>query len=508
MEKITFQHRWIDAVSTNTRELTDLAAAGHHTLFVPIVGERINAHQFLADVSTSGATAAFASATWLDSEAGQELMQNSDLAVITWDDLMEDIAIASKETSAADLCDTNFTLIRVEDTRTALQQLAAWYRGQFQIPIIGITGSVGKTTTKEMVAAALESALTIHKTAGNQNSQIGLPLTIFGLERHHQAAVIEMGMSEFGEMARIAAVAKPDHAIMTNIGVAHIGNLGSQENIRAEKLHITDFFHQDSTLLLNVDDALLAETGTHASMEEIHTLLFGEADNADFRATDIQVRGAGQEFLLHYPGGEPERITLQVLGMHNVRNALAALAIAWKLGISPKTAAIGLAAYAPLSMRGNLIEHNGIRILDDSYNASPDSMKSSIDVLSTLPLTETAKRILVLADVLELGERSADLHREVGEYLAEHNHRANDNQHANGNRHAIDHLLTIGPESIHIQQGYLDHSAENARLECHHFDTNADATAYLKNILTSGDAVLIKGSRGMKTDEIVKSLQE
>jgi len=502
MEKITFQHRWIDAVSTNTRELTDLAAAGHHALFVPIVGERIDAHQFLPDVITSGAIAAFASATWLDSEAGQELVQKDNLTVITWENLMSDVAITSAGATVADQSDCSFTLIEVEDTRMALQQLAAWYREQFDIPIIGITGSVGKTTTKEMVAAALESVLTIHKTAGNQNSQIGLPLTIFGLERHHEAAVIEMGMSEFGEMARIAAVAKPDHAIMTNIGVAHIGNLGSQENIRAEKLHITDFFHADSTLLLNADDTLLAETGTHAAMDEIHTLLFGKAESADFRATDIQVCGNGQEFQLHYPGGEPEHITLQVLGMHNVRNALAALAIAWKLGIPPKTAAIGLAAYAPLSMRGNLIKHNGIRILDDSYNASPDSMKSSINVLSTLPLTENAKRILVLADVLELGERSADLHREVGEYLARHN------QQASGNRHAIDHLLTIGPESIHIQQGYLEHATASSCLECHHFDTNADATAYLKNILTSGDAVLIKGSRGMKTDEIVKSLQE
>lgn len=489
MEKITLQNCQIDAVSTDSREAARLAAEGRHVLFVPIVGERVDAHRFLESVAQSGVTAAFAAESWLAGEAGQALST---------------MLTTARETDP-DSPAGRFHLIPVKNTRDAMQQLAAEYRSQFQIPLIGITGSVGKTTTKEMVAAALESALTIHKTAGNQNSQIGLPLTIFGLENHHEAAVIEMGMSEFHEMARIAAVARPDHAIMTNIGVAHIGNLGSQENIRAEKLHITDHFHAGSTLLLNADDPLLAETAVQMRADqtcdqEITIWTYGIAEDADFRATDIRVCSKdgfiGQEFLFHYPDGEPELIRLQVLGMHNVRNALTALAMAWKLGISPKTAATGLAAYAPLAMRGTLIEHNDIRILDDSYNASPDSMKASVEVLSSLP--DVAHRIVVFADVLELGERSEDLHREVGTFLAAHNEK-------NAPIHT---LVTIGPESRHIQAGYLEVAGASPAMTCCHFETNAEATAYLKSCLTAGDAILIKGSRGMRTDEIVTSLQQ
>ena len=234
---------------------------------------------------------------------------------------------------------------------------------------------------------------------------------------------------------------------------------------------------------------------------------YGTAENADFRATDIRVisipaaqadqpGSIGQEFMLHYPGGEPERIVLQVLGMHNVRNALTALAIAWKLGISPKTAATGLFAYAPLAMRGTLIEHEGLRILDDSYNASPDSMKATVEVLSSLP--DSNHRVVVFADVLELAELSEKLHREVGTFLAAHNEK-NPPVHT---------LVTIGPESRHIQAGYLDAAGENPSMNCYHFETNTEATAFLKSHLATGDIVLIKGSRGMKTDEIVAALQQ
>lgn len=519
---------WIDAVSTNSRELADLAAAGHHTLFVPLVGERVDAHRFIPDAREVGATAALASRSWLQSAKGQELLS------------LEGVRLLSPCAKKTPLlhCDTEyqkpasnpeqsyygkpyFTCIEVEDTLDALQSLAAWYRSLFSIPVIGITGSVGKTTTKEMVAAALETALTIHKTAGNQNSQVGLPLTLFGLERRHQAAVIEMGMSEFGEMSRLAAMARPDHAIMTNIGVAHIGNLGSQENIRSEKLHITDFFQEKSMLFLNADDPLLADCQTlfyektpffsfPQKMSENSLIFFGAEGSIEtskttpaFYATQIQASGTGQTFLFHYPDGEPAFIELQVLGLHNVRNALAALTVAWKLGIPPKTAKQGLASYAPLAMRGNLIEANGIRILDDSYNASPDSMKSSIEVLSSVSTKNLSRRFVALADVLELGEQSEALHREVGTFLALHNRRIGQADQA-----PINCLITIGTESLLIEKGFLEEvRPADPPLSCHHFEENAEAAAFLKAELRPGDAVLIKGSRGMKTEEIVAALQ-
>ena len=492
---------WIDAVSTNSKELPDLAAAGHHTLFVPIVGERVDAHRFIEGAMNAGATAALASTAWLQSPAGQEFLSLKQVRLLS--------TPHQELPSEPEAC---FICIEVEDTLAAFQSLAAWYRGLFDIPVIGITGSVGKTTTKEMVSAALESALTIHKTAGNQNSQVGLPLTVFGLSRRHQAAVIEMGMSEFGEMSRLAVIARPDHAVVTNIGVAHIGNLGSQENIRSEKLHITDFFHEKSSLFLNADDPLLAGCGELFTLSPVvskeNLLFFGTNDAGShsdtakitpaFYATQIQTSGSGQTFFFHYPGGEPEEVRLQVLGLHNVRNALAALAIAWQLGIPPRTAKQGLASYAPPAMRGSLIEANGIRILDDSYNASPDSMKSSIEVLSSLP--DVARRLVVFADVLELGERSEALHREVGTFLARHNRKL---IHA-----PINYLITVGTESLLMEQGYQEEAKPGDPVTaCHHFEENAEASAFLKAEFRPKDAILIKGSRGMKTEEIVAALQ-
>lgn len=481
---------FVDAVCTDSREAAALTGE-KHVLFVPIAGERVDAHRFLPDVAKAGITAAFVSKKWLASEAGKNFIDQTALS-----------------------CAHTFHLIAVEDTLLALQQTAASYREQFSIPVIGITGSVGKTTTKEMVAAALETALRVHKTAGNQNSQIGLPLTIFGIGKDHEAAIIEMGMSEFGEMSRIAAVAKPDHAVMTNIGVAHIGNLGSQENIRSEKLHITDHFHAGSCLFANADDTLLADPSVRASLPEGSVCeLYGTDEAALWRASDIQVTGEGQDFILHCPDSTTETVHLSVLGEHNVRNALAAFAVAGKLGISPAVAKEGLAAYKPLNMRGNLIEAGSLRILDDSYNASPDSMKSSLTVLSSLPDTEC--RIAVFADILELGERSAELHRSVGTFLAEHN---------TASTSPINYLITVGTESRHIAEGYRDSvrncgftdsdgAVNNAgetvfTTECRHFASNTEAADFLCSILQEGrrDAVLVKGSRGMKTDEIVAAL--
>ncbi len=204
------------------------------------------------------------------------------------------------------------------------------WRAKFTGPVVGITGSVGKTTTKEMTALALSAGLNVMKTEGNQNSQIGLPLTMFRLSPEYGAAVVEMGMSEFGEMSRLAAVAAPDYAVMTNIGLSHIGNLGSQENIRNEKLHITDRFHEGSVLFLNGDDPLLA--GLRGRLP-FRTVFYGTKPWCDFRAEAVRVGAEASDFRYVAPGGETGEIHLPVPGMHCVLDALAGLAVADRLGV-------------------------------------------------------------------------------------------------------------------------------------------------------------------------------
>ena len=429
----------VTSVSTDSRHV------GPGALFVPIRGERTDAHAFLPAVFEAGAAAAF---TQEHAEADQ-LPQGASGA---W--------------------------IAVEDTVEALRRTAAAYRSRFSIPVVGITGSVGKTTTKEMVALALSSCLRTMKTEGNQNSQIGLPLTMFRLLPEHEAAVVEMGMSDFGEMARLAAVARPQYAVMTNIGVSHIGQLGSRENIMAEKLHITDAFGPDSVLFVNGDDPLLATL--REARPDLRQVWFGFGEGCVYRAVQVVREGETVRFTAETPFGSVE-VHLPVPGDHNVRNALAALAVTCTLGGSLQQAADALAAYQPPAMRQQMVEANGLLIIDDSYNASPDSMRSAIDVLSTRPVT--GKRAAVLADMLELGDFSQQGHYQVGQYAKER---------------GVELLVAVGPLSREIAAGY----GEGARW----FATNQEASAFLRDALRPGDAVLVKGSRGMKTDEIVAAL--
>lgn len=422
-------------------------------IFVPLIGEKVDGHRFMKQVMEGKATASFTSSR----EAFEEIK------------------------------DLNKAVILVEDTLKALQDMAAFYRSRFSIPVIGITGSVGKTTTKEMVAAALAAKLNVLKTEGNMNSQIGLALMMLKLNPEHQAAVIEMGMSNPGEMSNLAQIARPEMAVMTNIGVSHIGQLGSQENIRAEKLHITDTFTEEKgKLFLNGEDALLAEVKDTTGSR----IFYGASENCSLRASEVETVGEETHFVFHYPGGE-EKIVLRVLGYHNVLNALTALGVAMEFGITPAEAKKGLYEYQPIAMRGQVYEKDGYKIIDDTYNASPDSMKNGVHVL--LEHKELKRRFAVLADVLELGEKSYDCHYEVGSYIAS----------ATSEGRKVDELVTVGEEAKAIAKGVMEHNAE---IKVHSFDTNAEVIAYLEENLKAGDGCMIKGSRGMHTDEIVKAL--
>ena len=424
----------------------DSRQVGPGALFVPIVGERTDAHRYIRKAFSAGAAAA----------------------------LTQEPEKAAGGAGA---------LIAVQDTREALRKAAAVWRRRFRGPVVGITGSVGKTTTKEMTALAVSSGMRVVKTEGNQNSQIGLPLTMFRLSPEYDAAVIEMGMSEFGEMSRIAAVAAPDYAVMTNIGLSHIGNLGSRENIRAEKLHITDCFHEGSVLFLNGDDPMLMPL--HGKMP-FRTVCYGTRSGCDFRAENIRLGEKSCKFQAKAPDGKSAQVTLPVPGIHSVLDALAGLAVSFVLGVPLEKAAIALSGYRTPSMRMQIRKTGaGITVIDDSYNSSPDAAKSSIDVLCGF---RSGRRIAVLADMLELGKYSRQGHFEVGAFAA---------------KAGVNALVTVGTEAKAIADGA--HSV-NPDMECHVCENNAEAILALKKILLPGDTVLIKGSHSTNVSEIVSEL--
>lgn len=502
----------ITNVSTNSKKLEE------GSLFVPIIGEKVDAHDFIPDAFKNGGRACFTS-------RHKEITKDMNESMV---------------------------YICVKDTLEALQALGTYYRSKFNIPVIGITGSVGKTTTKEMVAAALETRYNVLKTEGNMNSQVGLPLMMLRLDSSYDIAVIEMGMSEFGEMAKLSKIARPEAAVVTNIGVSHIGQLKTRENIRKEKLNIINSFHPDSVLFVNGNDDLLSEVykasqvlqnGEKAagnavkgkdkeysqnpvtielsseSLEKFYqskVIGFGVNDTCDYRAENIRTSEGKTYFTLrktkkdkediidnyledgkkgnadstaqNKPEGDGEEIILQVLGIHNVYNALVSLAVSEHYHIPVSAAKEGLYNYQPIAMRGQIKEVNQIRIIDDSYNASPDSMKSGIQVL--LEMENITRRIAVLADILELGELSYQCHYDVGTYIAEQK---------------VDEVVTIGKEAAYIAKGVQD---KNSGIVTHSFYSNQDAIRYLKGCLKVGDGILVKGSRSMRTDEIVKAFIE
>ena len=429
-----------DPATPVARFITDSREAAPGAMFVPIRGERTDGHRYIASVFEGGAAASFT------------------------DHVIPEVS---------------GPLVLVEDCRMGLQKAAAAYRERFTLPIVGITGSVGKTSAKEMVAQALTAGFEVMKTAGNQNSQVGVPITICGLESRHTAAVVEMGVSMPGEMGRIAPVVKPTCGVITNIGVSHIEFLGSRENILREKSRMADFLPSGGVLFVNGDNDLLSAFGDTVPYR---VATFGLGDPCDWRAEEITETENGTSFMCKAPGGRETPVYIPAIGAHNVRNALAALAVADHLGLPAEDAARALAGYTPPAMRQQIMRLGGVTVIDDSYNASPDSMCSAIDVL--VSRTGEGKRIAALADMLELGPVSQQEHARVGAYAREK---------------GVTHLLAVGPLSKDIAQGFGP--------QAQWFRSNADASSALCELLAPGDAVLVKGSRGMHTEEIVAALK-
>jgi UDP-N-acetylmuramoyl-tripeptide--D-alanyl-D-alanine ligase len=363
-------------------------------------------------------------------------------------------------------------VIAVDDTLSAMQKVAELIRSRYPIPVIGVTGSVGKTTTREMIYTALKSRFKAFQTVRNYNSQVGVPLTLAKLDASYEIAVLEMGMSNYGEMERLAQMIRPDTAVMTCIGVAHIEQLKTQEHICDEKSKIAMYMKASDTIYCNGDDPVLR--ARHSKLVP-NVVWYGMAKDCDYRADNLHMDKGESVFTAHTPKQACE-VRLQALGEHNVRNALVAIAVAEQYGIDARDAAKAL--YTFQGQRQKVIQTPYFTMIDDTYNASPDSMKASLYVLRDMPCK--GRRIAVLADMLELGEREVEYHEQVGAYVKEA---------------GVDYLIVYGALAKHI--------AKTAGIACYQATSAADVAAHLKQYAKPEDCVLLKGSNGMKLSAVV-----
>lgn len=435
-------------------------------LFVPIVGERADGHDFICMAIGNGAKVVFTSCHKTEEEVQEAITVQCN---------------GEKEKEAAAKATA---WIFVPDTRKALQDYGRYCRKVHSLPLVGITGSVGKTTTREMVAAALSAGFLVYKTPGNSNSQVGVPITIAEIPENAEIGVIELGMSEPGEMTRIANVAKVNCAVMTNIGVAHIEQLGSQENILKEKLHIQDGMPEDGTLFLNGDDPLLRNVVPQGGRKKV---LYGLSEGCDYRGEDLHLEDGYPVFTAVH-GEERVQLRLQVMGNHMVQNALAALAVAGEYGISMEKAAEPLCRFEGFKGRQQILHLNGVTVIDDSYNASPVSMKAGIEVLGSLPCK--GKRIAVLADMKELGPDTVKFHQEVGAFLKEH---------------PTDQAVLYGELAKEIGTGLKTAGGDIPLTEVESLE---ELEKWLDDHVISGDCLLFKGSNSMGLSKAVDYMKE
>lgn len=373
-------------------------------------------------------------------------------------------------------------VIVVEDTVRALMDAAKEYRRRFYTFTVGVTGSVGKTSTKEMIYAVLSSEQKTLKTEGNHNNEIGLPLTLFELDDSFRYAVIEMGMCDFGEITELSKVAAPNIGVITNIGVSHIEVLGSRDNILKAKLEIVNGMSADAPLILNMDDDKLKET---AETLDRPVVTYGINEPAEIRGSNIQTRDFTTEFDIS-AYGQTYHAMIPTIGKHNVYNALAAFAVGLAVDLAPAKIIKGLANYQNAAMRQEIREVGSCKFIVDCYNASPDSMRASLSVLSDI--STIGRRIAVLGDMLELGEISKEQHYEIGRFTA---------------RCKLDIVVCYGDMARHIKRGAVAAGMRNVVF----FEDKAEITEYLKKIMGVGDVLLFKASRGMALEDIIEPVQ-
>lgn len=427
----------IDDVSTDSRKVSK------NTLFVPLKGEKTDGHDYLEQVEASGGGCVFCARPALHVE--------------------------------------NIACIYVDDALQALQKLANQVRLLYNIPVIAITGSNGKTTTKEIIYAALSEKYNVLKNEGNFNNEIGLPLTLLRLTPQHECAIVEMGMRGLGQIEELCAIAKPTIGVVTNVGETHIELLHSVENIARAKGELPRFLRAGQLAVLNADDV---NVSAMTAVTAADVVTYGFSESAAVRAENTAATIEGVTFdaaisALRF------KVFLPAVGTHNVHNALAAIAVAWNLGLSTEEITAGLKKYKPAGMRMLLKKVKGVSVIEDCYNASPLSMNAALD---TLTLFE-GRKIAVLADMLELGEHSVRLHREIGVKVA---------------RSGVSALVTYGECAEHIAAA----ARENGMARVMAFHSHDDVRSFLRGYLRADDVLLVKGSRGMQLEKVLSAVEE
>lgn len=423
-----------DEISTDTRKIKE------GSLFVALHGENFNGNLFVNDAAEKGASIC----------------------------IVDDICFDKEKVS-----DTS--VIKVADTKTALLDIAEYYRKKLNVKVVGITGSNGKTSTKDLIAAVLSEKYKVFKTKGNFNNEIGVPLMIFQLDDSYDIAVIEMGMSAFGEIHRLAKAARPDIGVITNIGMSHIETLKTRDNILKAKMEITDFLKDGSNLVINGTDDKLSGVNS----DRLNIFKVGN-DNSDFCAENIKFNENSTEFTTMIDNKKYE-FNIPLLGTHNVYNTLLALCVGNLLNVSVEDMQKGMENLEATSMRLDIIKKNDYTIINDCYNSSPSSVKAAFEVQSNIKAT---RKVAILGTMKELGAESENAHYAVGEYAKDSN---------------IDLLLLTGEYTDKIKDGY---NLKNVFI----YDSVEELISDLKNKIKNGDSILVKASRSMKFERIVNAL--
>lgn len=421
----------INFFSQDSRQMTNGG------MYIPLKGERFDGHNFIESAFQIGAQA----------------------------------IISEKDVNYEDKI-----VIKVKDTHQALKDMASYLRNHRPVKVVGVTGSVGKTSTRDMVYSVVKQKYKSLKTEGNYNNEIGLPLTIL---RYHdeEVLVLEMGMNHLQEMSRLSMIARPDIACITNVGTAHIGELGSRENILKAKLEIIDGMKEGSTLIINQDNDMLQTV----ELPHFNVVRVGKGKEASIQASHIVLEETKSSFEVEYQG-KKEIIEVPVQGEHNISNALIAIAVGIELNISLEDIKKGIQEFKLTKNRMDILEKNHKTVIDGTYNASVDSMKSSIDVLANYK----KRKVAILADMLELGDYSQQLHEEVGSYVASK---------------GINILVCVGKEAKYIYQ-----KARESMKDVYYFESNQEVIARLDELLKEDDVILVKGSHSMNLKEVVEKI--
>ena len=425
----------------------DSRKANNSNAYVAIIGENLDGHSFIDSAYENGCR------TFIISDSKAKLPIRKEV----------------------------INVILVEDTQLAMGHIGNYYKEKFKIPYIGVTGSVGKTTTRDMIYSALTGKFNAHKNVGNLNNHLGVPLTLFELNNSHECAVIEMGMSHFGEIEYLADMVYPQIGVISNIGLSHVENLGSQEGVLKAKLEITKNFNENNTLIINGDDEFLATLKNKELSYKLKS--FGFNKNNDIYCVDYNMTRNNIEFKCMINNKE-ETFTVPTIGQHNILNAMSAILVGLELGLTLDEIRNGLNTYTATGMRLDIIEDEKYTVINDCYNASPDSMKASLKVLNTFD----TRKVAILGDMFEMGDMAEMGHRQVGVAVVEN----------------ADLLITIGEDSKFIgdEAISLGYNKDNV----FHFNNKEDLFDKIDDILKQDDTILVKASRGMKLEDVVNRL--